>query len=278
MSAVDQRTGMGARRVRRLLTRALLVVGGTVACTATAWALSTATASADSSDTDAISAVTAGATQHSFDTVPPAQMKIVIAPVVEPTAKAVGDIDQALRAQQEQSRVATAPKLAEVADDIRDTFGQMSIWLEPRWADVLNPEELLVVGKPTNLVADGPSTTTAPRSSDAPVVDNGATSFAELGDQWALQPVQPLVALPDELRTTLPGDPSSSPFSPFTSPVNVPVHCGCSGDASGSAGSQNAASQAAFVNAYNSAVARALKPTSERISVRPGKQPGSTPD
>jgi hypothetical protein len=111
-----------------------------------------------------------------------------------------------------------------------------------------------------------------------PAVDNPATSFAELGEQWSQQPVQPLVALPDDLRPTLPSDPSSSPRSPLAPPVTVPVQCGCGGDGSGSTGSPNAAAQAAFGNAHNSAVARALKPPTERISVRPGKQPGSTPD
>jgi hypothetical protein len=256
----------------------LLVLGGAVAGTATAWVLSTATASADTPDFDTLSAVTAGVTQHSQDTVLPTQLKVAVTPVVEPTAKAVEDIDQALRAQQEQARAATAPQLDEVADGIRDAFGQMGTWFEPRWSEVLDPNALLVVGKSTNRVADSASTNHAPFSHGTPVVDNPATSFAELGDQWALQPAQPLVALPDDLRSTLPGDPSSLPLTPFAPPASVPVHCGCGGDGSGSAGSQNAASQAAFVNAYNSAVARALKPTTERISVRPGKQPGSTPD
>lgn len=246
--------------------------------TATAWVLSTATASAGTPDFDTVSAVTAGVSQQSSDAVLPTQLKVAVTPVVEPTAKAVENIDQALRAQQEQARAATAPRLDEVADGIRDAFGQLGTWFEPRWSEVLDPNAQLVIGKSTSSVADSASTNHAPVSAGTPVVGNPTTSFAELRDQWAFQPTQPLVALPDDLRSTLPGDPPSSPLSPFASPANVPVHCGCGGDGSGSAGSQNAASQAAFVNAYNSAVARALKPTTERISVRPGKQPGSTPD
>ncbi|HEX4703429.1 MAG TPA: hypothetical protein VH352_14980 [Pseudonocardiaceae bacterium] len=47
MSVVDQRVWAEAGRVRRLLARVLLVLGGTVAVTAIGWLLSTASAGAD---------------------------------------------------------------------------------------------------------------------------------------------------------------------------------------------------------------------------------------
>lgn len=47
MSTVEQRAEVTPRRARRLVTRTLLVLGGALAATAAAWAVSTATASAD---------------------------------------------------------------------------------------------------------------------------------------------------------------------------------------------------------------------------------------
>ena len=276
---MDQRAGMGARRLRRVLSRALLVLGGTVAGTAAAWVLSTATAAAEAPESDAITAVSAGASQHSFDEALPARMNTAVAPVVSPVTQTVAGIDQALRAQQEQARAATAPKLEEVAGDIRGAFGEMGSWFEPRWASVVNPDALLSVGRVANAVPVSSSFgNTAPVSVGTPSVEAPVTPFGKLGDQWAPHSVPPRSAQADGSRPVLPGDRSPAPFVPFAPPVNVPVHCSCGGDGSGSAGSQSAASQAAFVNAYNSAVARALKPTTERISVLPGKQPGSTPD
>jgi hypothetical protein len=272
---------MGARRVRRALTRALLVLGGAAAGTAAAWVLSTATAAAEAPDSDVVTAVSAGASQHSFDEVLPARTNTAIAPVVAPATQTVAGIDQALRAEQEKARAATSPNLEEVADQLRGGFDEVGSWFEPRWAEVLRPDALLQVGKFVNAVpvASSPiGTSVAPVSVGTPVVEAPATPFSRLGDQWAQQPVPPRTAQGDDSRPDFPGDRSPVPFVPFAPPVNAPVHCSCGGDGSGSAGSQNSASQAAFVNAYNSAVARALKPTTERISVLPGKQPGSTPD
>ncbi|PRY45839.1 hypothetical protein CLV43_10199 [Umezawaea tangerina] len=281
MSAVDERAGMGARRVRRALGRALLVLGGAAAGTAAAWVLSTATAAAEAPESDVVTAVSAGASQHQFDEVLPARMNTAVDPVVAPATQTVAGIDQALRAEQEKARAATTPKLEEVADQLRGGFDEVGSWFEPRWAEVLDPSALLPVGKTASAVSQVSPTTSdvvAPATVGTPVVEAPATHHSRFGDQWAQQPVPPRTAQGDESRPDFPGDRSPVPFAPFAPPVNTPVHCSCGGDGSGSAGSQNSASQAAFVNAYNSAVARALKPTTERISVLPGKQPGSTPD
>ncbi|WP_035275353.1 hypothetical protein [Actinoalloteichus caeruleus] len=50
MSAADQHTGSGGRRFRRLLSRAALAAGGTLAATAIAWTLGSGTAAADQKD------------------------------------------------------------------------------------------------------------------------------------------------------------------------------------------------------------------------------------
>lgn len=271
---------MGARRVRRALGRVLLVLGGAVAGTATAWVLSTATAAAEAPESGVV-AVSAGVVQHSVNEVLPAQATTAAAPVVAPVTRTVAGIDQVLRAEQEKVRAATTPQIEEVAGKLRGSVDEVGSWLEPRLGEVIDPDALLPVGQAVNAVpvqAAPIGTSVEPVPVDAPVVEAPVTPFSRFGDQWAQQPVPPRPAQGDESRPDFPGDRSPVPFVPFVPPVNVPVHCSCGGDGSGSAGSQNSAAQAAFVNAYNSAVARALKPTTERISVLPGKQPGSTPD
>ena len=258
------------------------MLGGAAASTAAAWVLSTATAAAEAPDPDVVSAVSAGASQHAFDEVLPARVNTAIAPVVTPATQTVVGIDEALRAEQEKARAATAPKLEEVADQLRGGLDEVGSWFEqPRLVGVLQPDALFQVDKTATAVPVVPSPiddSVAPVSVGTPVVEAQATSFSPVGDPWTWQPVTPRTAPGDDARPDFPGDPSPLPFAPFAPPVNAPVHCSCGGDGSGSAGSQNSASQAAFVNAYDSAVARALKPTTERISVLPGKQPGSTPD
>ena len=272
---------MGARRVRRALSRALLVLGGAVAGTAAAWVLSTATAAAETPDPDVVSAVSAQAPQHSLVELLPAPVNTAIAPVVEPVTRTVAEVDQALRVQQEKARAATAPSIDAVAGQLRGSLDEVGSWIAPRWAEVLNPDAPLLVGKTANTAPEASSPigdSVAPISVGTPVVEAPATPYSRFGDQWAQQPSPPRTAQGDDSRPDFPGDRSPVPFVPFVPPVNVPVHCSCGGDGSGSAGSQNSAAQAAFVNAYDSAVARALQPTTERISVLPGKQPGSTPD
>ncbi len=253
-----------------------------MAGTAAVWVLSTATATAETPGSDVVTAISAGVSQHSLDEALPALATTAIAPVVTPVTQTVAGIDQALRAEQEKARAATAPKLEEVADQLRGSLAGVGSLLEPRRVDLVHPETPLPVGTAANtapVVSSSPiDVGAAPVAVGTPVVEASATPFSRFGDQWAQQPVPPRPAQGDESRPVFPGDRSPVPFVPLAPPVNVPVHCSCGGDGSGSAGNQNAASQAAFVNAYDSAVARALKPTTERISVLPGKQPGSTPD
>lgn len=272
---------MGARRVRRAFSRALLVLGGAVAGTAAAWVLSTATAAAEAPGLDVVTAVTAQAPQHSLTELLPAPVSTAVAPVVAPVTQTVAEVDQALRVEQEKARAATTPSIDAVAGQLRDGLDGVGSWIAPRWAEVLNPDAPLPVGGTANTVPEASSPigdSVAPVSVGTPVVEASATPYSRFDDQWAQQSSPPRTAPGDDSRPAFPGDRSPVPFAPFVPPVNVPVHCSCGGDGSGSAGSNNSAAQAAFVNAYDSAVARALKPTTERISVLPGKQPGSTPD
>jgi hypothetical protein len=272
---------MGARRVRRAVNRALLVLGGAVAGTAAAWVLSTATAAAEAPELDVVSAVSAQAPRQSLVELLPAPVNTAIAPVVEPVTRTVAEVDQVLRVEQEKARAATTPNIEAVAGRLRGSLGEVGSWIAPRRVEVLNPDAPPLVDETANTAPEASSPigdSVAPVSVGTPVVEAPATPYSRFGDQRAQQFDPPRTASGDDSRPDFPGDRSPVPFVPFVPPVNVPVHCSCGGDGSGSAGSHNSAAQAAFVNAYNSAVARALKPTTERISVLPGKQPGSTPD
>ena len=97
MSA-DLRAKTGANGIRRFATRALLAVGGAIAGTAVAWALTTSAANAetvptaDAQQVDVVSKLVAKTDEK--------------LPVVVPAAKAVHKLDETLRAEQEKARAA----------------------------------------------------------------------------------------------------------------------------------------------------------------------------
>ena len=231
LSAVDQRAGMGASRVRRLLSRALLVVGGAVAGTAAAWALSTATAAAEAPQADIVSTIVSVEQQL---------------PVVEPAKQIVDNIDEKLRAEQEKARVAL-PVVAEVT---RPGSAPSRHGRPHRCADWHQCE-----GCPA---ARGGSTGSGRRArrgsphrhrSPAPSGDQGRTRRCGRG----MRPPP---------TTVLPSPPTRPRELPV--PVSVPVHCGCGIRRFRFGGRQQLAAQAASANAHDSAVARALKPSTER--------------
>ncbi|WP_199440568.1 hypothetical protein [Umezawaea beigongshangensis] len=295
MSTVDQRAETGASRVRQLLTRALLVVGGTAAGTAAVWTLSTTSASADVIGLDPVTAVAEQVVpeqgvreqgvpqdqQHPLAGLLPAE----VVPVVAPVAQVVENVDTALRS--ERAKTVVEP-LEHVAGGFRDTVGTVADRFQPpaQLPATTSRGALAVVDGGTRAVHEtqvpGGAVPVIDRSApaDAPVTTSTSATFAGLVEKWTQDPAAQRGALSAEPRSTLPGDPSPLPFAPFApfAPATSPVHCACGNDGSGSAGAQNAASSAAFVNAYDSAVARALQPATERISVTPGKQPGATPD
>ena len=94
MFSADLRAKTGANGIRRFATRALLAVGGAIAGTAVAWALSTSPASAAVDEAQQFDVVT----------------KIVSVdeklPIVVPAAAAVHELDETLRAEQQKARAA----------------------------------------------------------------------------------------------------------------------------------------------------------------------------
>ncbi|MEU4442657.1 hypothetical protein AB0K14_00795 [Actinosynnema sp. NPDC050801] len=270
MSCVDQRVGTGASRVRRLLSRALLVVGGTLAGTAAAWALSTAAASAQApSDRDAVTEVTRGVPQGSL------AQRATGDPVdgaLAPVARAVQDLDSALRTPRVPEP--SPPDLRRVADDIRGTVGGVRTWFQHRSSEQA-PVDVTVGGVVAQRATETtPAATAVPVTAGTPVVQG---VFGKLSRMWLDAPGQPITALPGTGGRSLPGDPSGLPSMPFA-PLGAPAHCSCGGDGSGSSGGGNGPFTAVTADHIDAAVARALFATTERNVVTPGKQPGITPD
>ncbi|PSL55296.1 hypothetical protein B0I31_105255 [Saccharothrix carnea] len=269
MSRVDQRVGTGASRVRRLLSRALLVVGGTLAGTAAAWALSASPAAAETTLVDPVAEVVPGSLSPRAAE---GAVEAALAPVgATAVGQAVQDLDTALRTQRVPE--SSPPRLRGVAEDIRDTVGGVRGWFQHR-ASAPAPVDV-VGGTVTQRVTETtPAAAAVPVPAGTPVVHG---VFGKLSLAWLDEPRQPVTALPDTNGPSLPGDPSGLPSMPFA-PLGAPVHCSCGGDGSGSSGGGNGPFSVVSADRIDSAVARALFPATERNTVVPGKQPGTTPD
>ncbi|ONI82180.1 hypothetical protein ALI22I_39255 [Saccharothrix sp. ALI-22-I] len=258
--------GTGASRVRRLLSRALLVVGGTVVGSAAAWALSTAPASAQPSiDHDVVTEVAQEASES--------RLQAPLNPVgLPPVGEAVQDLDTTLRTQ--PVREPGPPDLGRVAEDIRGAVEHVGGWIQPRLPELV-PTDLVVGGTEEQRVTETtPAATAVPVSAGTPVVQGVFDTFSRT---WLEASQQPITELPGDTGSSLPGDPSGLPLMPFA-PLGAPVQCSCGGDGSGSSGGGSGPFSAVSADRIDSAVARALFPATERNVVMPGKQPGITPD
>ncbi|SEP70677.1 hypothetical protein SAMN05216188_101241 [Lentzea xinjiangensis] len=260
MSSADLRAKTGANGIRRFATRALLAVGGAIAGTAVAWALSTSAATAAET-------VPAGDGQQ-FDVV----TKIVSIdeklPVVVPAANAVHKIDETLRAEHQKAREAlpevqvsqAVEKIAErILPQVTRT-GQSPAAATARSVDVTFPEDV-------------PAATT-PEAGQSPVTRVTSHLTGPSGASWTdlLEHNDPVV--PSEQHPSLP----TTPFPKLPVPAPAPVHCASCSDGSGTGNSGKSAAFAASGNAHGTSVTRALAPSTDEVTVTPGKQPGINPD
>jgi hypothetical protein len=253
--SADLRAKTGANGIRRFATRALLAVGGAVAGTAIAWALTTSSASAAET-------VPSEAGQQ-FDVV----TKIVSVdeklPVVVPAANAVHEIDESLRAEQQKARAALpAVQVPEVVDQIAERIlpqvtriGQAQAPATARSMDVIFPE-----------------TEAATEAAESAQVVSQFTGSS--GASWTDLLEHNDFVVPSGQRPSLP----SNPLPKLPVPAPAPVQCSSCSDGSGSAKGSTSAALAASGNGYGSAVTRALAPSTDEVTVTPGKQPGINPD
>lgn len=256
MFSADLRAKTGANGIRRFATRALLAVGGAIAGTAVAWALTTSAAnaaetvpSADVQQFDVVSKIVAKSDEK--------------LPVVVPAATAVHKIDDTLRAEQQKARAAlpdvqVQQAVAQIAERILPQvtrIGQSQAPATERSMDVIFPET--------------PADTEA--ATPAPVVSQftgpSGTSWTDLLEHNDF-------VVPSEQRPSLP----SNPMPKLPVPAPAPVQCSSCSDGSGSAKGSTIAALAASGNAHGTSVTRALAPSTDEVTVTPGKQPGINPD
>ncbi|MFC3892633.1 hypothetical protein ACFOWZ_14215 [Lentzea rhizosphaerae] len=250
MFSADLRAKTGANGIRRFATRALLAVGGAIAGTAVAWALTTSSANA-AEDVQQFDVVT----------------KIVSAdeklPVVVPAATAVHKIDEALRAEQEKARAAlpevqVSTAVEQIAERILPQVtrtGQSDAPATARSLDVTFPE------------IPASETGQSPVAQALQVAGPSGASWTELLEHNDF-------VVPSEQRPSLP----TSPLPKLPVPAPAPVQCSCGSDGSGSAKGSTTAALAASGNAHGTSVTRALAPSTDEVTVTPGKQPGINPD
>ncbi|MCE7001007.1 hypothetical protein LZG04_40240 [Saccharothrix sp. S26] len=261
--------GTGASRVRRLLSRALLVAGGALAGTAAAWVLSAAPASAQI-PVDEVAEV---AQESLSPSGAQSRVEAALAPVrASEVGRAVQELDTALRTPRVPEP--SPPRLRQVAEDIRDAVGGVRGWFQPR-ASELEPAVDVVGGAVAQGVAETtPAAAAVPVTAGTPVVHG---VFGKLSRTWFDAPRPQVVTMPGDAVPSLPGDPSGPPSMPFA-PLGAPAHCSCGGDGSGSANGGSGQFTVVSADHIDAAVARALFPATERNVVMPGKQPGITPD
>ncbi|MFI6098380.1 hypothetical protein ACIA8G_22735 [Lentzea sp. NPDC051213] len=251
MSSAGLRAKTGANGIRRFATRALLAVGGAVAGTAIAWALTTSSASA-ADDAQQIDVVT----------------KIVSVdeklPVVVPAAKAVDKIDETLRAEQQKARAA----LPEV--QVHQAVEEIAHRVLPRVTKVVTPQTPATSRAMDVDYFGAPAPSEAGQSPVAQVSQFTGPS----GASWTDLAETHHFMVPSEQRPSLP----SNPFPKLPVPAPAPVQCSCSSGGSGSASGDSFAALAASGSVHDTAVARALAPSTDEVTVKPGKQPGINPD
>jgi hypothetical protein len=248
--SADLRAKTGANGIRRFATRALLAVGGAVAGTAIAWALTTSSASAAED-------------VQQFDIVTRIVSVDEKLPVVVPAANAVHEIDESLRAEQQKARAALPDvQVPAVVDQIAERIlpqvtriGQSSAPATERSMDVIFPETPVA----TEAAASAPVLSQFTGSSGA-----SWTDLLEHND----------FVVPSGQHPSLP----SNPLPKLPVPAPAPVQCSSCSDGSGSAKGSTSAALAASGNGYGSAVTRALAPSTDEVTVTPGKQPGINPD
>lgn len=258
MSSADLRAKTGANGIRRFATRALLAVGGAIAGTAVAWALSTSSASA----AETVPSSEAG---QQFDVV----TKIVSVdeqlPVVAPAATAVHKIDETLRAEQQKARAA----LPEV--QVQQAVEQIAARVLP---------QVTRIGQDQAAATERSMDVTFPEI-PAPASETGQSPVAQAsqytgpsGASWTDLLGHNDFVVPSTEHPSLP----ANPFPKLPVPAPAPVQCTSCSDGSGSAKGSTIAALAASGNGCGTSVTRALAPSTDEVTVTPGKQPGINPD
>ena len=276
MSTVEQRGEVKPGRLRRLVTRAVLVLGGAAAATAAAWAIGTATAAADQlplPPVDSIggvvgSGVTAGAPARAVDA-------------------ATGALDPVTHDALSAMKTAPVPQLppppadlATVTEQVRTAVLGVGARLAPSWtpAPGLLPAPATLIGGDTAPAALAPqaamSTAVDPRIDDpqGPAPVSNPVAPARSAHPGSVFP-RVVTGHPVPERTTDPGH-GLPPAVPFAPPAGSPDSGGHA--TGGLAGGPGVGTSAVVVPA--GVISRPVNPAGVHASIAPGEAPGTTPD
>jgi hypothetical protein len=292
----EQQTGTS--RLRRMLSRGLFVVGGTVAATATAWLISSAPASADtlpaapappvasSGVLGAVTGTTSGTTSLVTGTVE--QLAAPVAQVAAPVAHTVTPVVTQTAAAVLAPPAAPA-KLDKVTGALTDTVHQLRL-TDDLAGHLAAPDvtagltRILPVAAPTTRpVAPSTGHQTAPTAAAPPaahpVVGSSTAPTAALSTAHAGR--RPAHATALGLHHSAGGSPATrhsshrapAPFAPPASPASSSGNGGQQGPGNPTVGVAFGLPAVPGLN-----VVRVPAPTDAPAPVMPGKQPGVTPD
>jgi hypothetical protein len=287
--------------MRLLLTRALLVVGGAMAGTAAAWALSTGAASAQPEADGAVVLSDVPAAMpaapeggngadtengaHTDDVARGAMTDPAAVPTAVPprtVIPVVGETSDAITSASSPSHIAGAPN--EAAAGIPALLSQAASDLDVRPTNAV-PQLTHLLGElslPGPLAPPGPVALPGPLAPDAMSgIVRAPEDVEKLWDaatDWVRSAAQPAwIAEANDMHWPIPGGPLPFPLAPPGLPVTT---VGPSPDKkhSGSSGGPAMAADCSHVHAVDAAVAWAVWPCFQRVPVSPGTQPGVTPD
>jgi hypothetical protein len=293
--------------MRWLLTRALLVVGGAMAGTAAAWALSTGAASAQPEADGAVvrSDVPAGMPAapaggngadtangaHTDDVARGAMTDPAAVPTTEPprtVIPVVGETSDAITSASTPNHINGAPN--EAAAGIPALLSQAASDLDVRPTNAV-PQLTHLLGElplPGSLAPPGPVALpgpVAPPGRLAPDTMSGIVrapedvqKLCDAATDWARSTAHPVwIAETNDIHWPIPGVPLPFPLVPPGLPVTT---VGPSPDEkhSGSSGGPAMSADCSHAHAADAAVAWAVWPYFQRVPVSLGTQPGVTPD
>jgi hypothetical protein len=300
--SIDRHVITGGGRMRRSLSRALLVVGGAVGLTAAAWALSAATASAgtlgDHLPVTAPVSTTVTTRAHSPETASADagvhEMARAVETVSKPAVGSLGDQHQSLAGG---AGLPDSADFDRFAHQVRDDFGRVGQHVATPAPSALVADSVSLVHHVVRLslaklpaqlpipgLGDGSSATssadgrqTSPTSGVKPGDATSAASSTPAGDTHAVTAVNVRHPLPPYKSSDHSGPRNTSPVPP--APVQIPLAPCCFGHGgTGSAGGSNSSWQLPSGSFLGAAAIQALRATSQSVSVFTGRQAGITPD
>ncbi|MEU6644930.1 hypothetical protein ABZ863_20540 [Saccharomonospora sp. NPDC046836] len=291
-------TTQGAGRVRRWLSRALLVAGGTVAATAAAWAVSTASASAASADNDPAQPEPTAAT----GTAPEIRDLLAAAEPVDVQAQPFQFGDGKLGADVKRSvdhvwenavvrpvgeTVDTVTRLLTTPQDPRDLGQEFWDALQPRGGTLVPLPDLSglpAVGGTDDSVSDAPVEEPGLQADEtvaaepvqpehsAPAAAQDGPVEQQVADHSAPVETETSAPVVDQDKESAPTAPLRLPVVPSSIPSPTGVHGGPHLDGT------LFGVPAGFVAAFDDAVIGSIRSGVRYLPTQPGSQPGVTPD